>query len=192
MKVPTLTSSRTLPTSQRTGFRQVAEEMDSAIGNVLQGLGAKLDEANKKQERTKALVDFSDWERETKQGLQNLRQTTTEDEPHYAERANSFITNQENRFEEKLPADLQDEFSIRSQFLGDSLRLSEGTHDLERKASYAQTQIQLDLEKRKQTVGEDHTTLQSEKLRLGELITNADTSDAAKALALREGSRQLT
>lgn len=97
-----------------------AEMFGASIGRALNSFGevaAQLEARKKETGRFDQLTTFSEFETQTKIGLEELKRDTSIEEAQFFERADAFYNDNEAAYLNRVPAEYQDEFKYRSSIL---------------------------------------------------------------------------
>lgn len=196
MQVPVI--PRTQPSTQGLAGPQVANDTDfgAGIGKALAGLGdmgVNLAGAVKQQQlaaqRFQAMRDFSAFQTNVGQKLQELQQAAPLGIKNFPEQAQATYQNMEADFLNKLAQtapDLQGEFSTQTAAFGTRVAASALDFQQRQQTTYFENGIDEEAQKAQETLGNDSSlsTLDAQKLRVGSFI-DASGLNAAQKIALK-------
>lgn len=198
MKVPTRTAIGVLPTNQALrgpGVNATAEAFGAGIGERLNqvagqtmALGAFVKEQETQKARFTALRDLSVFETNATQALEEAKRTNTPGSTDFYGSAAKQYQEMERKFlAENVPADLQDEFKVRTADLGGRLSLNAMSYQYQTNDDYFKQGIQDTIDDARNIIAQDATreTLQSQRARIDETIAASGLSTAEKVQAGR-------
>ena len=198
MKIPHRVTGSTRPSAMGMDYLSAAgatpDAFGAGIGRGLQSVAAMvgvLGEREEAKNRFGALRELDNFQTQVKLDLTDAKRKADPSGAGYHEQAKAIYAQAEERFLQRIPAELRDEFSWRSGQVKQGVLLDAVSFEYQAGDTWFRTEIGEAFNQAKVVVGEDQKMLESELARLRERIDATDLSEMEKADLFRQQSAAL-
>lgn len=198
VKIPHRVTGSTRPTSMGMDYLSSAgatpDAFGAGIGRGLQSIAAAvgvLGEREQARNRFSALRELDNFQTQLKVDLTDAKRNADPSGAGYHEQAKALYAQAEERFLQRIPADLRDEFSWRSGQVKQSVLLDAVAFEYEAGDKWFRTEIGDAFNQAKVTVGENSDALEDEIARLRERVYSTDLPEMEKEELLRQQTSAL-
>lgn len=138
------------------------------------------EQENKQRQRFDTLTNFNTWQTQTQMELEQFKQGTAIGTANYLEQVEGLVETARSRFMNDVPAELQDEFNMRSTAVKNAFILGNMEFDLSQKDLYFSNKISDQLNGLKKTIHSDPSALEAARTAINETIDAAVIPEAKK------------
>lgn len=191
MKVTHNYGPQTRPSSQGLAYLDVnynPNQFGASLGVALRGFGEAQEVAQQRRvenQRFSTLTDFSEFETAAKLEIEKLKQDTPEDAANFFAQAESTFDRAQGSFLNKVPAELQEEFTYRAAQVKQGVIFDAFKFDFEQQNLFFNNKIAEEVNAARVRLAQNPNTLKAERQRVNDFILSSGLPEIEKAKQLR-------